>query len=230
MPEPTPITCRRWLRFSVRTLFVLMLLVSVPLAWKANRVQSQRQAVWEIRNAGGTIRYSYQRSHEMNAFDNDVKGAVAPGPAWIRSVVGDDFFADVVSVDPRMISLKPAPAALSDPGWLSENGLRGVKWKYCDPAVLQQLPELHFIFIDSSSINDATIEHLRRCHKLRQIVIGVPLDISDTSGTLSDTSDHVRKKLVTAMPQVDVMSVYWVEPLSEAELEAVQGSPMETGP
>jgi len=82
---------RRWFQYSLRTLLVLVLVVSLPCSWLAVKIrqkEKERQAVEEIENLGGIVFYDYQ-----------YQGTEAPGPAWMRKLLGDDFFSDVVSVD-----------------------------------------------------------------------------------------------------------------------------------
>ena len=48
---------RRWLRFSLRTLLVLMTVLGVALGWlgvQVNRVRKQRDAVAWVQQVGGT--------------------------------------------------------------------------------------------------------------------------------------------------------------------------------
>ena len=54
---------RRLLRFSLRALLVFVLLLSVPLAWfawKMERARKQREAVEWILGTGGEVLYDYQ--------------------------------------------------------------------------------------------------------------------------------------------------------------------------
>lgn len=122
-----PPTQRRWFRFSVRSLFVLMVIVAVPLAWKFNRVRTQRRVAREIELTGGRVLYDYECHFYVNnpiprdseespdhgwvrftlggtrEFD-DVRRSVEPvmppppGPHWLRVLLGEDFFAEVTAI------------------------------------------------------------------------------------------------------------------------------------
>ena len=48
---------RRWLRFSLRTLLIFMLVVCVAVGWKFERVRKQRVAVAWVQEMGGTVYY-----------------------------------------------------------------------------------------------------------------------------------------------------------------------------
>ena len=54
---------RRWFQYSLRTLLLLMLLVSIGMSWVAVRMQRarrQREAVKGIERLGGGVMYDYQ--------------------------------------------------------------------------------------------------------------------------------------------------------------------------
>jgi len=81
----------RWLRFSLRTLLLLIAVLCVWLAWRMNRVRHIRDAVAEIKRLGGGIVYT----HEL-----DMAPPVdPPGPKWFRQIFGDEFFEVVVQID-----------------------------------------------------------------------------------------------------------------------------------
>ncbi len=80
---------RRWYQFSLRTLLIGVLVVSLPLSWVACRMQKrrkQREAVTAIVKAGGKVSYDYDRIAEPCI------------PKWARALLGDSFFYDVKSV------------------------------------------------------------------------------------------------------------------------------------
>ena len=85
---------RRWLSYSLRTLFIAMTVIGVGLGWKFERVRKQRRAVAAIKEVGGSVWYDY----ELDAAGNTIPNATPPGPASFRKLVGDDFFANVVRV------------------------------------------------------------------------------------------------------------------------------------
>ena len=92
-PQPR----RRWFQYSLRTLLLFMLLVSIGMSWVAVRIQRarrQREAVEAIQKLGGLVRYDYQ----VQQSGNPLPGAGPPGPAWLRNLLGEDIFARVVGV------------------------------------------------------------------------------------------------------------------------------------
>lgn len=79
---------RRWFRFSMRTLLIVMTLLCVGIGWKMNQVRNLRRAVAEAQRLGATISYF----HELDATTSP---AEPPGPKWLRRIFGDDFFEEV---------------------------------------------------------------------------------------------------------------------------------------
>src|SRR5262245_17910828 len=85
---------RRWLRFSLRTLLLALTLACVALGWWVHKAERQRRAVAAIRAAGGYVEYDYERDGRRRGLRNPTP----PGPVWLHSVVGVDYFADVYEV------------------------------------------------------------------------------------------------------------------------------------
>ncbi len=81
----------RWFQYSLRSLLLLTLLVSLVMSCVAVRMQRARrqdEAVEEIEKLGGQVQYDYE-----------AQGVNPPGPAWLRNLLGENFFATVVAVD-----------------------------------------------------------------------------------------------------------------------------------
>ena len=86
---------RRWLQFSLSSIFLLVTVLGVWLGIVVNQAREQREAVAAIKAAGGVVYYDWEEHHDPFG-DED---AVPPGPAWLRRFIGDDFFlkANIVS-------------------------------------------------------------------------------------------------------------------------------------
>ncbi len=71
------------------------------LGWKVREARQQQTAVSAIQRLGGFVTYDY----EFDSQGRDVPNAAPPGPAWLRSLLGDDFFRNaygVILVDPTV--------------------------------------------------------------------------------------------------------------------------------
>jgi len=83
-------------QFSVRWLVVLVVAVAIPSCWltvKMRQAERQRQAVEAIRKAGGVVFYDFHFLKDEKAYA--IMEQEPPTPAWLRQVVGNDFFSEV---------------------------------------------------------------------------------------------------------------------------------------
>ncbi len=93
---------RRWLRFSLRTMLLVITLLCVWLGPKIIVARRQHEAVEAILKTGGEVEFDYQMV--PSGIEPDEFGyksgadVLPPGPAWLRKIIGDEFFCDVVRV------------------------------------------------------------------------------------------------------------------------------------
>src|SRR5262245_12831761 len=88
---------RPWLRFSLRTLLILVTLLCVWLAMEKNLLAGPRRAVEMVEQYHGRVGYRRQRA-APGRFDDSLELTTAP---WLRRLFGDDYFKEVVDVDLR---------------------------------------------------------------------------------------------------------------------------------
>jgi hypothetical protein len=96
----SPTRKRRRFQFSLRGLLVAITIFGVWLGWKLNSAHRQREAVSAILKAGGTVSYDYQLERSP-IYPDDFSvhwDTRSPTPQWLQSLVGDDFFHDVIEV------------------------------------------------------------------------------------------------------------------------------------
>jgi len=79
---------RKYLRFSVRGLIVLVMVIGVGLGLLVRSAHIQRDAVAAIVNARGLVYYDWQ----------DLPGGELWAPSWLVDLIGVDFFGYVTSV------------------------------------------------------------------------------------------------------------------------------------
>jgi hypothetical protein len=170
MAEKTP-TRRRWFRFSLRTLFVLMTVAAVWLGFTMKRIRDQERAVARILELGGAVRYDYQ----VEAVENFNANAEPAGPKWIRRVLGPQWNVRVVHVDLgvegggratdadlKLLKALPGLQGLTLDGnaALTNDGLK----------LVGQLRNLTTLFIaDCPLITDEGLVHLRNLAKLQSV-------------------------------------------------------------
>ena len=94
LAQPASRPWRRYLRFSVRGLIVLVLVIGVWLGWIVRSARIQREAVAAIEKAGGIASY----------YDWEwTTGGIIPGrkpwaPRWLVDLIGVDYFGHVTTV------------------------------------------------------------------------------------------------------------------------------------
>jgi Leucine-rich repeat (LRR) protein len=122
---------RPYLRLSIRGLVVLVLLLGGWLGWLVRSARTQQEVVVAITSAGGSVT-------EIRYWPGE--SSVSPGttwvPGWLRDFIGVDYFATVTGVH--------VPDARAE-------ALRQVG----------RLPKLRTLSIDSSSVSDEGLAHLK---------------------------------------------------------------------
>jgi hypothetical protein len=136
---PAPHPWRRYLRFSVRGLIVLVLVVGAGLGRIVRQAHIQRDAVAAILKTGGTIFYDWEQRD----------GKVIPGgklwaPTWLVDLIGVDYFGHPTVAEIR---------------W---------RWMGTDAALAQvgRLTQLQVLNVSSPSLSDAGLARLKGLTKL----------------------------------------------------------------
>jgi hypothetical protein len=93
LPEAVSRSWRSYLRFSLRGIIVLVLLVGVWLGWFVRGARVQRDDVAAIRRAGGWVAYELEQKNP-----SVVTWASVPMPGWLVNVIGVDFFSHVTAI------------------------------------------------------------------------------------------------------------------------------------
>jgi internalin A len=141
------------LRFSVRGLIGLIVLIGAGLGWLvhiAREAGIQRAAVLAIERTGGVALYEWEWK------DNHYIGRGAPTwPQWLVDRVGIDYFGTV-----RMVAT-------------------GERTSDNEMALIGQLPELEGLIIRSPGVSDAGMEYLRGLNRLESLSLW-EAGISDT--------------------------------------------------
>lgn len=146
---------RRWCQYSLRTLLVLMLLASIGMSWVSVKVRPQWEAANAIKERGAYVGWDEPSE-----------------PRWLRSLLGDDFFKNVIFVsfqsatDPEMKHLK----ALSQ--------LQGVslyKSQVTDAGLenLKGLRKLRELDLNFTQITGSGLEHLKGLSQLQKLMMRV---------------------------------------------------------
>ena len=158
---------RRWLRFSLRSLLILITVLSIWLGVKVNQARRQKDAVAALRGLGATVYYEHQRhAGRFNTFDAE---KVLDVPGWLRELAGDDFFQSVVCVQ---FSRSARPVTNDDLAHL---------------AALPRLESLNFLDV-AGAVTDAGLANLPRPDRLVCLIAQGTLIGDETLKRLADST------------------------------------------
>jgi len=145
MPTPT----RRHLQFGLGTLLLVVTLFGIWLGIVVNKVNKQKRAVAAIERLEGQVRSDY----ELDAYGSRIPDAHPPGPVWLRKLLGEEYFREVVLVD-LAIGSRVGRSRVTD----------------ADLRCLESLPDVEWINLARNpAITDQGLVHLRNLTKLRAL-------------------------------------------------------------
>jgi Leucine Rich repeat len=131
----------RWYQFSLRSLLIFMVICAIPCAWLAKKIERkgrEREALAAIVKSGGLVQFDYEA----------LIGANPPGPAWLRKLLGENFFCDVEYV---FLSGKNFDDTALEP--------------------LSALTKLEMLDLGRSNITDAGLDHLKGLSELSHLIL-----------------------------------------------------------
>jgi hypothetical protein len=143
-------TRRRWLRFSLRTLLVLVTVCGIWLGVKVDQARRQKRAVEQLLALGADIAYEHQRVDGW--YDSSIELDV---PTWAQELCGKDFFQTVYGVYFGPI------------GWHGSGERRSWPVKDEDLACLADLPHVEEIWLCDAPVGDVALAYLPHPERLR---------------------------------------------------------------
>jgi hypothetical protein len=185
-------------QFSIQSLLVSVLAVALPCSWLGTHLreaESQNEAVQAIRAESlGELSYAHERIGNEFA-----RGREAPGPKWLRSLLGDDFFSEVDSAevwaDAGFRHLKRLPHLrellvlgrrdITDAGLEQLRGLAHLQVLHLEHRAtdgglrhLRGLAQLRKLYI-WDDVSDADLEHLRELKQLQLLYLDCMPETTD---------------------------------------------------
>jgi len=208
MPEFTPPPgsakkaggIRRWSRFSLSTLLLVTVLISLPSAWVTstlNRVRQQRKTIAAIRAAGGSCDFE----HEYDENGNYLPDAPLPGNWALRKICGQDAFTYIRSIEvcdgvdhatlaliarqPRLRNLEisvydtqVSAAALAELRQAKTLKVLSVRFD-CDLSRLREIQSLEHLELYGTRISAAGLASLGRLKHLRSLSVDEDENFND---------------------------------------------------
>jgi hypothetical protein len=166
---PAEAVCRSWrrtLRFSVRALVVLVLVICSGLSWIVRGARIQRDSVAAIRRHGGSVLYDGEPASRVY-FDGR-----RFAPKWLVDNVGIDYFDNVVSVH---LGQGGSAADLRDVGRLSHVMQLHLYGPFVTDAGLAELKGLTNLFLlDIGDTEFTCTERTKRPGAARVTDAGLP--------------------------------------------------------
>jgi hypothetical protein len=191
---------RRWFSFSLRTLLVFVTLAGCGFGWFGLKVQEARRqqaAVAATERLGCDVGYDYQFDSQGDFVPNQT----LPGPVWLHSLLGDDFFRKVYSVRGfYFFRRKDRPFIDADLELVKELTtlkvlyLWGTKVSDAGLANLQGLTRLEELDLRCPHVSDAGLDYLKGLTQLKE------LRLYDTQ-----VSDGGVAKLQQALPNCNIL-------------------------
>jgi internalin A len=146
---------RRWFRFSLRTLLLLVAVTAVWVGIESNRAHKQAAAVKRISELGGFLRFDFERDSR----GNDIPNAEPAAPKWLRSLLGDDYFRSVHTLDFSSMWRSLAPTQQLE---VTNEAL----------AIVPSLPDLVILEIGGNArLGDKHLANLSGCSKLTTLYL-----------------------------------------------------------
>jgi len=164
---------RRLFRFRLRTLLLVVTVLSFWLAFHVRSAERQQKSIAAIREYGGWIRYDFQfSSGEYGPRKFDAK-ARSPIPKWLLDRLGIDFFHDVVQVNLN---------------YSDDSGEREENHNPSDEALqyLGGFPDLRVLLLSDKQASDSSMRHLAGLKKLEHLYMWDVTHVSD------DGMSHLR--------------------------------------
>jgi Leucine Rich repeat len=153
--SPASRPSRTYLRFSVRGLIVLVLVIGAGLGWIVRSARIQREAVTAIERAGGDVTYDWEWKYAESMPSGKPRAS-----RWLVNLLGVDFFGHVTNVSGFIAT----DSSIVHVGSLTElEGLSLVGSPVGDigAAHFQGLTKLRSLELRGTNVTDAGLKHLK---------------------------------------------------------------------
>jgi len=157
----------RWFRYNLRSVLVATTLMAVYLGIWTSSARRQRASTNAIVALGGSVTYDFQATTGRFVVD-----AVPVGPAWLRSILGRDWFDSVHGV-----GLYDADGATDELIAVSLHGVPDTRSLQLDRsnagfetmAIVSKMKSLRNLMLHDTSVDDRGLQSLCRLSNLENL-------------------------------------------------------------
>jgi hypothetical protein len=161
---------RRFLRFSVRGMIVVVLVIAAWLGWLVRSARIQREAVAAIERDRGLVRYNGERFLlDAGLGAHDFRQEETWAPRWLVGLIGIDYFYHVTTVH---LSQLPGGTEMVSVGRLcsiEELNLSAGSTEDGDLANLKGLVRLSSLDVSFTPTTDAGLVHMMYLGELSRV-------------------------------------------------------------
>lgn len=167
MTEQRPTRRRRWLRYSLRVLLVLVTVLSVWLGWLVHRARQQAAAVDVVLRSGGDVYYEWYYDPQSGAREPESRVRTLLG-----ALFGDEFARRVTHVALGQEEMHPADLEPIS-GLQDLNGISADGTQLTDDAMafLASHTDLETVSFRGSPVGDKALAYLRACRELKELYV-----------------------------------------------------------
>jgi hypothetical protein len=152
-------------QFTIRTLLILTVAVALPLSWlgvEMKKATDQKEIVEATQRVGGRVAYDWELGNRRIAQPR--------GPGWLRTLLGGDFFGEVVAASYNGLEVTDIDLArLRELTQLQELHLDGTKLSDAALEQLAGLPQLQVLSFNGTKVSDAGLAQLARLTQLQYL-------------------------------------------------------------
>jgi hypothetical protein len=165
LPRPPSHPWRSRLRFSVRGLLLLILVIGCALGWIARVVRTGRvqgRAVAAIYQAGGWVLYDWELEDGQSTSTWNPRW-----PKWLMDRLGFEYFGNVVFVNLHDRGTDAVLVQVARLTRLKQLHRPGFSVTDAGVAQLEALMSLRLLSLDHTQVTDAGLAHLKRLRALK---------------------------------------------------------------